>query len=518
VALHRRAGNVFRYRACNAGGCSDPSPGRSVGSLARAVGVFKASNSEADDQFGLGIALSADGRTLVAGARGEDSGVGGVDADPLDNSTPFAGAAYVYRLVDEVWTFEAYLKASNPGVLDEFGRSLTLSDDGSTLAVGALMEDSADAGVGGDGDDDTLADSGAVYVFERDGASWRQAAYLKASTPGEGDWFGSAVELSGDGMTLAVGALGEDSGDGGVDADELDDDARNSGAVYVFSREPEGWRQQAFVKPPIPQTGVPGSGPDTFGGALTLSEDGDTLAVGARGEDSSATGVDGDDADESARDSGAVYVFDRDADDVWSQAAYLKPSNTSARDVFGSSIAISQDGETLAVSAPNESGSTAGVGGEDDDDSLPASGAIYVFERTGGGWSQSAYIKSPTPRMAAQFAGALDLSGDGRLLAAGDVSDTSSAAGVGGDRTMGDLRFSGAVQLYVREGTGPWEIGPYVKAPAPAMSDSFGAHVALARDGDTLAVSTTGEDSDGQGVHPDVDNDDASMSGIVFLY
>ena len=79
---------------------------------------------------------------------------------------------------------------------------------------------------------------------------------------------------------------------------------------------------------------------DAFGGALALSGDGLTLAVGAAAEDSAATGIDGNQADNSAMSSGAVYVFTR-AGTTWTQQAYVKASNTDANDVFGGSVALS---------------------------------------------------------------------------------------------------------------------------------------------------------------------------------
>jgi hypothetical protein len=88
---------------------------------------------------------------------------------------------------------------------------------------------------------------------------------------------------------------------------------------------------------------------DGFGTAVALSGDGQTLAVGAYGEDSIATGIDGDDDDDTAFSAGAVYVFVRDDMGGWSQQAYLKASNTDASDVFGWSVALSEDGSTLAV-------------------------------------------------------------------------------------------------------------------------------------------------------------------------
>ena len=99
-----------------------------------------------------------------------------------------------------------YFKASNTGADDLFGHSIALSADGNTLAVGAVYEDSAATGIGGNQADNSAIDSGAVYVFTRAGSSWSQQAYFKASNTDAGDGFGDSLALPSDASTLAVGA------------------------------------------------------------------------------------------------------------------------------------------------------------------------------------------------------------------------------------------------------------------------------------------------------------------------
>jgi hypothetical protein len=322
----------------------------------------KASNVGAADQFGYSVALSGD--ILVVSAYQEDSAAQGVDGNQDDNGATDSGAVYVFRRTGSAWLQEAYLKASNTGANDFFGRSVALSGD--TLAVGADDEDSAAQGVDGNQDDNSASASGAVYVFRRTGSAWLQEAYLKASNTGASDNFGESVALSGD--TLAVGADGEDSTAQGVDGNEADNSASSSGAVYVFRRTGSAWLQEAYLK--ASNTGAI----DLFGTSVALS--GDTLAVGAYAEDSAAQGVGGNQDDNFASESGAVYVFRRTGS-AWLQEAYIKASNTSAGDFFGRSVALS--GDTLAVGAAAEDSAAQGVGGNQDDDSATDSGAVYVF-------------------------------------------------------------------------------------------------------------------------------------------
>ena len=168
VPLHGRVHASYKLRACGrAEGCTDSEAVEVVGSLAEAVGYVKASNTDTHDYFGWSVALSGDGDTLVVGAFAEDSSTTGVlGGDQDDNTALEAGAAYVFVRDDtDAWSQRAYVKASNAGPSDHFGRSVALSGDGDTLAVGAEDEGSATTGVGGDEDDDSVFGAGAVYLF-----------------------------------------------------------------------------------------------------------------------------------------------------------------------------------------------------------------------------------------------------------------------------------------------------------------------------------------------------------------
>ena len=144
-----------------------------------------------------------------------------------------------------------------------------------------------------------------MAIFVRSGATWSQQAYIKASNTGQEDWFGVRLALSGDGNTLAVGAPNEDSAAQGINGRQTNDSATEAGAVYLFTRSGAAWSQLAYVK------GANTEAFDEFGGAVGLSRDGRTLVVGAKGEDSSARGVNGNQADNSLDEAGAVYVFTR---------------------------------------------------------------------------------------------------------------------------------------------------------------------------------------------------------------
>jgi hypothetical protein len=456
----------------------------------------KASNTGEGDGLGMNVALSGD--TLVVGAHTEDSAAQGVDGDETSDAAPGSGAVYVFRRAGTTWQQEAYLKASNTGANDLFGFSLALSGD--TLAVGALTEESAAQGVGGDQADNGAEDSGAVYVFRRTGTTWQQEAYIKASNTDAGDRFGISLALSGD--TLAVGAYLEDSAAQGVGGDQTSNGAENSGAVYVFQRSGTAWQQEAYIK--ASNTGAE----DLFGQEVALF--GNTLAVTAPGEGSAAQGVGGDQASDAAPSSGAVYVFQRSGT-AWEQEAYIKASNTGENDKFGNSLALS--GDTLAVGAFGEDSAAQGVGGDQADDSAGDSGAVYLFRRSGTAWQQEAYLKASNTGTGDAFGIGVALSND--TLAVGAYGEGSAAQGVDGDQADDSAGQSGAVYLFRRMGTS-WQQEIYLKASNSGAGDLFGGSVALS--GDTLAVGAYGEDSTAQDVGGDQADEGAQNSGAVYIF
>jgi len=117
---------------------------------------------------------------------------------------------------------------------------------------------------------------------------------------------------------------------------------------------------------------------DNFGYALALVGDGNTLAVGAPYESSSATGIGGNEGDSGAPGAGAVYVYTRSGT-TWTQQAYVKAFATGVDDNFGSALGLSADGNTLAVGAYAEDSNATGIGGDQGDISATNAGAVYLY-------------------------------------------------------------------------------------------------------------------------------------------
>ena len=180
--------------------------------------------------------------------------------------------------------------------------------------------------------------------------------------------------MSDDGNTIAVSATSEDSAATGINSDGNDNSSDSSGAAYVFSRVGTVWSEQAYIK--ASNTGAA----DQFGNGLALSGDGNRLAVGARLEDSDATGIDGDQNNDNFDGAGAVYLFSRDGGGVWSQQSYIKASNTGINDQFGLSVVLSPNGGMLAVGATNEASAATGINGDQSNNNAAGAGAVYVYD------------------------------------------------------------------------------------------------------------------------------------------
>ncbi|WP_416401473.1 integrin [Alicycliphilus denitrificans] len=499
--LHERINATYRVRACDASGCGAYSAAITP-DVSKAVGYFKASNTGRGDGFGISVVLSADGSTMAVGAPGEASKATGANGDQADDTASGAGAVYVFTRQGSGWSQQAYLKASNTRLLTnergypysaQFGARLALSSDGSTLAVGAPREASNTRGVNGDQSNTDTPGAGAVYIFQRSSGAWSQQAYMKSSNTApvaeyrddiaagsyvvNAAMFGDGVALSADGRLLAVGAPGEAG------------NATGGGAVYVFTQG-TSWTQTAYIKPgatghdgfgfgravafsangqtlavsggnSVSLFGNDGTGwsvqsvltgsntefNDRFGNQVALSADGGTLAVGAPGETSSGKGINAAPGPRSLARAGAAYVFTRSGG-AWNEQAFIKASNTDQDDEFSHSIALSADGNTLAVGAASEAGSSTGLTGNQADNAAGGAGAVFLFQRSGNTWSQRSYTKASNTGAEDAFGSSVALSADGKTLAVGARAEDSLATGVQGNQADNTANNSGAVYLY----------------------------------------------------------------------
>lgn len=296
---------------------------------------FMASDGAADDQYGSAQVISANGSVMVVGAPNtangkvyvyhglnlvtetiltasdaaagdyfgttvavsDDGSVIVVGAPLSNNGGTDRGAAYVYFGVD--WGTETKLSASDKADGDSFGNSVSINADGTLIVVGAPNE-------GGAG-----SNRGKVYRYS--GASWATEATLTASDAANSDFLGSHVRVSADSAVIIASAIGKDNG------------GTNRGGVYVFSG--------ALYATETQLTASDASDDAAFGYGIDVSGDGGTIVVGALIQQ--------------------AYVFSGAS---WATEAIIPDPTPVLGDGegFGSSVAISPDGQTVAVSDPVE--------------------------------------------------------------------------------------------------------------------------------------------------------------------
>ena len=254
------------------------------------------------------------------------------------------GVAYVFDRVGDTFTEVGILTgtyASNSS--DSFGESVAISGDGRTIVVGAEYDQYPGANSG----------SGVVYVYDRVGNDFNQVGILTGSSAqNASDNFGNVVSIDDSGKVIVVGAV------------FADNPASLDGTAYVFERVDNTFNEVGILT---------GSGAVRgLGYSLDISADGSTIAVGAY-----------DYVNSGAINDSFVYIFDRNPDGTYSEIAKLDGSYASGNSNFAYSLAISADGNTLAIS--------------DYSDSYPgisnAAGLVYVYKRQGDTFNEVAYLQ-----------------------------------------------------------------------------------------------------------------------------
>ncbi len=395
--------------------------------------------------FGLSIALSADGETALIGG----------PADGNIGSASGAGAAWVFIRSGATWTQQGPKLTGGATVLGSslFGDSVGLSADGNTAVIGAPGYDNS---IGG------------VWVFTRSGTTWTsQGSPVTANDESGASYFGLSVELSADGNTALIGGPTDD---------------KNAGAAWVFTRSGSTWTQQGAKL-----TGAGETGAGDFGWSVALSADGNTALIGGPTDNNA----------------GAAWIFARSGSTWTEQGPKLAVADETATGAFGWSTALSGDGNTALIAAPfddsnagaawqfarsgmswaqqgpklvsdqagievfgifaalSTDGNTALLGGLNPD---PASAFAFLFDRSGIAWNPAGSTMAEVP-------------GSG-LATGAALSRDGTTVMVGGDQANSDI---GGVWAFTRSATSP-------DAPANVT--------ATAGDGQA-AVSFTAPASDG---------------------
>ena len=346
-------------------------------------------DGEVEDFLGWSVSLSSDGSRVAMGAPKSDK----YEKD--------AGFVRVYDLIGENW-IQAGNDIYGESVKDQLGGSISLSLDGNRLAIGA-----------------TQLSAGYVRVYEWQGEEWIQ---MGADIMGEADdWLGYAVSLSSDGNRLAIGAPNH-----------------SSGRVPVYEWQDGEWMQMG--------TDINGEAVgDWFGYTVSLSSDGDRLAIGARLNDGNGN------------NSGHARVYEWFSGEWIQMGADIDGEEV---DDLSSHVSLSSDGNRLAIGASANDGN-----GNN-------SGHVRVYEWFGGEWIQmGADIDGEEAESSSDR---VSLSSDGNRLA------------IGGPTNDGNGNNSGHVRIYEWFG-GEWiQMGSDIDGEE--ASDWFGWAVSLSSDGDRLAV------------------------------
>ena len=354
---------------------------------------------------GSSVALSADGNTAIVGAL--------CDTPTGDPSNPDCrGAAWIWTRGNGVWTQQQKLTASDAVSSQWFGYSVGLSADGNTAIVG------------GPGD----PNYGAAWIFTRSNGFWTQRQRLQATGQAVAIniSFGNAVALSGDGRSAIVGAPQY---------------GFNFGSAWIFTRDAsDTWSQQAKLT----GTNVGGFNPQQ-GNAVSLSDDGTTAIVGVP----------------TATPAGGALIFHRAADGTWTQQGNMLTGDAGQNALPGSSVAISGDGQTALVGAPNNLKNPSGA---------------FVYTLVNGVWTQQGgMLTGPVTAAPVDLTNFVSLSRDGNLAVIGGSVDNDAV-------------------VYVRAG-GVWTAATPLTPTDAGGNAAFGTSAALSADGSTVIVGGPGDNN-----------------------
>ena len=320
-----------------------------------------ANDAKAGDLFGNTVAIS--GETAVIGAPG------------VDDAGPETGAAYIFIRSGDDWTQQAKLIGNDIETFDRFGSAIAIYEN--TIVVGAY------------GKDEGGVDTGAAYVFVRNGTSWTQQAKLTHRNPVPGDLFGFAVAVYGD--SALIGAHGSDA------------TGPDSGTAYVFTRSGGTWTQNAQLIPNDSGLG------DEFGYAVDLTNG--IAIIGAPKEDRNET------------DMGTAYIF-VETSEAWVQQAKLTSAETEAGDEFGSAVAIHEG--TAIVGAQKDDHPV--LSGDDPTEQIDK-GSAYAFLRDGLSWVEKRRIVASGANRYDLFGASVSIRGSFAIVGAAGNDNAGDNAG-----------------------------------------------------------------------------------------
>lgn len=321
---------------------------------------------------------------------------------------------------------------------DQFGYSVSISNDGDTVVVGDPYGEDSSA----------KTETGRAFIFTRISTGWSQKTVLSDPLLFTGAMFGQSVAMSGDGETCAVGCP--------VDKNSFGQATAGSVYVFVLDKTSGLWTKQTRLLP----VDINGMNANS-GVSVALSDDGNILAVGSNYNTWAGVGY-----------VGTVSIYERTGTS-WVLKDTLHPNTFVASLYFGTSVALSSDGAVVAVGANNDN-QTAGT-----------SGAVYIFTRAGDLWSQTTKLVNTVSGTSEQFGEHVALSGDGKTCVVGAKNFLNTAQN----------QYNGAVYVFYNN-AGTW-VKERIVDDTPTTNDYFGSSVAISKDGTKLVIGVPGKESNG---------------------
>jgi hypothetical protein len=374
-----------------------------------------------DDQSGYSVSLSADGSRVAIGAT-LNTGANGVGA----------GHVRIYTWNGVTWV-QTGADIDGEAQYDESGASVSLSADGSRVAIGSIENGGANGN-----------NSGHVRIYTWNGNAWVQTG---ADIDGEAqyDESGSSVSLSADGSRVAIGSI-ENTGANGS----------NSGHVRIYT-----WNGSAWV-----QTGADIDGEaqgDESGASVSLSADGWRVAIGAIYNNGANGSF-----------SGHVRIY------TWSGSAWVQTGadidGEGQFDQSGSSVSLSADGSRVAIGATLNTGANGNY-----------SGHVRIYTWNGNAWVQTG-ADIDGEAQGYESGSSVSLSANGSRVAIG----APFASGANGGS-------SGHVRIYTWSGVTWVQTGADIDGEGEGQYDLSGSSVSLSADGSRVAIGANGANSNFSG-------------------
>lgn len=375
------------------------------------------------DYFGSATAINSDGTYVMIAALSDD-----------EAGNNFGGV-YVYSYPSRIalsqskesFSLQGFLTDPEGKEIDRYGRGVSLSEDGTWAAVGVENRD-----------DNSLTNSGCVYIYKRKGQTWIKSATLYANPVTEAAMFGWAVALDATGTQLLVG--------------EIQDGITPifSGAVHYYTRVGEIWtHRQKFKLPTL-------FAEHYFGTSIALNATGDYAVIGAYNDT------------EKGALAGAVFIYKR-VGLTWTYQYKMVSPVGETNTYYGIAAAMNQSGSILAVGAFGN------------DSSNVYKGVVYLYDRNGEVWNYREKILPPNLNSDIEFGTGLAFNKEGTLLLIGSQGTTARGS------------FTGAVYIYRKEGSS-WSMKDVLYISNSRVLDAFGRGVAMTADGKLALIGAVNRD------------------------